>query len=204
MVCGRTDASEVRTPARAAAWGVRAVWVAGIVPVVYALTRWAWALGVPVGFGTATLRTMNRENPGIWIGGAVLATMGLIGSVLTFGLVLRWGEVFPRWIPVLRGRRVPIPLAVVPAMVVAVLVTSAGLMMTRILLTQPTDAGNWAAMGPAVLWPLWGSALAVAALAYYYRRRGACRRCGRGSGGASAGRAGVGDCRVRVDGEAPC
>ena len=35
-----------------------------------------------------------------------------------------------------------------------------------------------AAMGPAMLWPLWGVALAAAALAYYYRRRGICTRCG--------------------------
>src|SRR6266545_401690 len=124
--CGRTDVpSAWTTPARAAAWGVRA----------------------------------------IWIGGAALGTMGLVGSILTVGLVRRWGEVFPRRIPVLRGRRVPIPLAVVPAMVVAFLVTSAGLMMTRVLLTRPTSASNWAAMGPAMLWPLWGTALATAALA---------------------------------------
>src|SRR6266511_723890 len=164
--CGRTDVpSAWTTPARAAAWGVRAFWIAALVPVVYALTRWAWALGIPIGFSTETLEAMDRESPGIWIGGAALGTMGLVGSILTVGLVRRWGEVFPRRIPVLRGRRVPIPLAVVPAMVVAFLVTSAGLMMTRVLLTRPTSASNWAAMGPAMLWPLWGTALATAALA---------------------------------------
>jgi len=122
---------------------------------------------------------MDRENLGIWTGGAILATLGLVGSALTFGLIRPWGEVFPRWIPLLRGRRVPILLAFVPAVAVAILVTSAGLMMTRILLAHPT-AANWAAMGPAMLWPLWGAALAVAALAYRYRRRGGCARCGRG------------------------
>ena len=30
---------------------------------------------------------------------------------------------------------------------------------------------NWAALAPELLWPLWGAALAAAALAYYYRRR---------------------------------
>jgi hypothetical protein len=38
---------------------------------------------------------------------------------------------------------------------------------------------NWAPFGPAFLWPLWGVALAAAALAYYLRRRGACRDCHR-------------------------
>lgn len=33
---------------------------------------------------------------------------------------------------------------------------------------------------PVLLFPLWGSALGAATLAYHYRRRGPCRRCGRG------------------------
>jgi hypothetical protein len=35
-------------------------------------------------------------------------------------------------------------------------------------------------VGPTLLFPLWGAALAVAALAYYSRRRGPCKMCGRG------------------------
>lgn len=36
-------------------------------------------------------------------------------GLLAFGLVRRWGEVVPRWIPLLGGRRVPPPAAIVPA-----------------------------------------------------------------------------------------
>lgn len=36
------------------------------------------------------------------------------------------------------------------------------------------SAQNWAALAPGLLWPLW-----EATLAYYYRRRGRCERCGR-------------------------
>lgn len=36
-------------------------------------------------------------------------------AFLTVGLVARWGEVWPRWIPGLGGRRVPVLAAVVPA-----------------------------------------------------------------------------------------
>ncbi|MFF0738925.1 hypothetical protein ACFYVL_00855 [Streptomyces sp. NPDC004111] len=36
-------------------------------------------------------------------------------------LIAAWGEVFPRWIPVLRGRRVPPLAAVVPAAIGTVL-----------------------------------------------------------------------------------
>ncbi|SIN13263.1 hypothetical protein SAMN04489832_3283 [Micromonospora cremea] len=161
-------------PAR---WGAVAVWIAAGVPVLYATTRWAWALGVPFGFSAAELRQMDQELPGIWWVGAAMGSMGLIGSVLTVGLIRPWGEAFPRWIPVLRGRRVPVALAVVPAMAVAMLVTSAGLMFARALYVNPS-MGNWAAMGPSLLWPVWGAALAVAAVAYRLRRQTPCARCG--------------------------
>jgi len=39
------------------------------------------------------------------------------------------------------------------------------------------------AVGPTLLFPVWGLALAVATLGYYYRRRGACSVCGRGASG---------------------
>jgi hypothetical protein len=35
-------------------------------------------------------------------------------------------------------------------------------------------------LGPTLLFPVWGAALVVATLGYYYRRRGACGVCGRG------------------------
>jgi hypothetical protein len=160
----------------AARWGLWAVWVAAGVPLVYSAVRWTWALGIPLGFSRSQLAALDRELPGIWLAGAALGTMGLVGAVLTLGLIQRWGEVFPRWIPGLRGRRVPIPLAVVPALAVALPITSAGLMTGRLLITD-FSAVNLAAEGPAVLWPLWGAALAVAAVAYYYRRRPGCPRC---------------------------
>ena len=36
-------------------------------------------------------------------------------------------------------------------------------------------------LGPTLLFPVWGVALAVATLGYYYRRRGPCSVCGRGA-----------------------
>ena len=39
--------------------------------------------------------------------------------------------------------------------------------------------------GPTLLFPVWGVALAVATLGYYYRRRGPCSVCGRGASGES-------------------
>ena len=80
--------------------------------------------------------------------------MGAGGALLTLGLVQRWGEVYPRWIPYLRGKPVRPRTAIVPASLVAILITSAGLTYVR-------------------------TALGAATLAYHLRRRRACGRCGR-------------------------
>jgi len=184
--CGRKDASSGwTTPESAARWGRWAVGVAVVIPVFYALTCWAWALGIPLGISEEFLR--EGQEIGLWWAGAGLATIAVGGAALTLGLVHRWGEVFPRWIPFLSGRRVPIPPAVVPASLVSVLVTAAGLMFVRLTLTgelasilgeRVLTADNWAALAPELLWPLWGAALGAATLAYYYRRRGRCGHCG--------------------------
>ena len=185
--CGRTDSANGWTAPRSAArWGRWAVWVAVIVPVLYAITRWAWALGIPLGISDEFLR--EGQKIGLWWAGAALATIAVGGAVLTLGLVSRWGEVFPRWIPLIGGKRVPIWLAVVPASLVSVLVTTAGLMFVRLTLTGELGAilgegvlggENWATLAPELLWPLWGAALAAATLAYYYRRRERCEHCKR-------------------------
>jgi hypothetical protein len=151
-----------------------AAWAAAaLVPLVYAATRGAWALGVPLGLSEELLRRGQAE--GAWAAGASLATVAVAGSLLTLGLAQRWGEVFPRWLPTLGGKPVPPALAVVPAALVAVLVTNAGLTFWRkaVLGTTafPLSGGNWAALLPELLWPLWGVALGAAALAYYLRRR---------------------------------
>src|SRR5256885_1595768 len=73
----------------------------------------------------------QAQAPGIWLAGALLATMGAGGALLTLGLVQRWGEVYPRWIPYLRGKPVRPRTAIVPASLVAILITSAGLMYVR-------------------------------------------------------------------------
>jgi hypothetical protein len=179
--CGRHAAvGGWTTPAAAARWGRLAAYVAATIPALYALTRWIWVAGLPLGID-AEFHAEGLADGSLWAG-AWLGTFGLVGSVLTLGLVQRWGEVFPRWLPGLRGRRVPIGLAVVPASFVSVIVVSGGLDLIRgafsVSVLGLTD-GNWAAVGPALLWPLWGAALAAATLAYYLRRRGACTTCGR-------------------------
>jgi hypothetical protein len=194
LYCGRQDSPKGwQRPNQAARWGWIAVYVAMVAPVFYALTRYAWALGFPLGMSEEYLR--RGQESGTWTAGLFLATFGLVGAVLMLGLVQRWGEVFPRWMIGLAGRRVPIALAVVPASLVSVLLIVGGIaiwsgldqMVAALVAGGAEDIGLIGEIifqvGPTLLFPVWGVALAVATLGYYYRRRGPCSVCGRGASG---------------------
>jgi hypothetical protein len=179
VACGRHGAVETWTrPAAAARWGKVATYVAAAIPLTYAVTRLAWVVAIPLGIPSEFLGEM-QDNGMIWAG-AGLGGFAVVGAVLTLGLVQRWGEVFPRWMVGLAGRRVPIKLATVPATIVAVAVASAsaGFLSSSQALALVGEGS--ATTLPMVLWPAWAVALAVATYAYQLRRRGQCATCGRG------------------------
>jgi hypothetical protein len=191
VYCGRRDGPEGwQGPNQAARWGRIAVYVALVAPVFYAFTRYAWALGFPLGMTEEHLRW--GQESGTWTGGLFLATFILVGALLMLGLVQRWGEIFPRWMIGLGRRRVPIALAVVPASLASVLLIVGGVGIWFNLAQMVANAAAAGAegtrligeivfqVGPTLLFPVWGVALAVATLGYYYRRRGPCSVCGRG------------------------
>jgi hypothetical protein len=167
-------------------WGRWATWVAVLAPLPYAATRLAWAfdipLGVPEEFMAAYRADYVAKGVGLWR--FTLGGMALAGSLLTMGLVQRWGEVFPRWIPFLGGRRVPPALAIAPATLVSLAVTVASVSIWRAAAADGFDLelgpDTWGPGGPILFWLPWGVALGLATLAYHLRRRGRCRHCGRG------------------------
>jgi hypothetical protein len=178
VACGRRDvAARWTSPAAAARWGAWAASVAVVAPLVYAATRLAWVVGVPLGISDSLLREVRST--GMMGAAAGLASVAICGAVLTVGLVRPWGEVFPRWMPILRGRRVPPVVAIAPASCVSVLVLAAGLGIARDALRNGLATADFAAHAPGLLWPFWGLGLGAATLAYHYRRRGRCARCGR-------------------------
>ncbi|MFI6645667.1 hypothetical protein [Streptomyces sp. NPDC050504] len=116
----------------------------------------------------------------------LLSVLSEAVAFTAFGLIARWGEVFPRWVPFLAGRRVPTAAAVVPAVTGAVILT---VMWTTAIVTdfldvtirgdaQPADFPG-AAGGLESFWYyicytpllLWGPLLGVLAVAYAKRRR---------------------------------
>jgi len=193
LYCGRRAGPEGWTsPDQAARWGRIAVYVAMVAPIFYVFTRYIWALGFPLGMNEELFR--SGQESGKWIGGALfLGNFILLGAFLMLGLVQRWGEVFPRWMIGLSGRRVPIALAVVLASLVSVLLIVGGIgiwsglgqMVANSVAAGAEGAGLIGEiifqLGPTLLFPVWGVALAVATLGYYYRRRDPCSVCGRGA-----------------------
>jgi hypothetical protein len=93
------------------------------------------------------------------IGEAGLATLAIGGGTVTLGLIRPWGEIWPRWVPFLAGRRVPVALGLAPEP------------------AEPPAYTGWATWAPGWLWPFWG--IAVATIAYY--------RCRHDQGRAAAG-----------------
>ncbi|EMY32538.1 hypothetical protein D477_019633 [Arthrobacter crystallopoietes BAB-32] len=181
--CGRSDRNRGWfTAAAARRWGPPVTIAAAAIPALYALTRFAWAAGIPLGISPDFLAMMQGN--GMVHAGLGLASMAALGTILTLGLLQRWGSTFPRWIPGLGGRSVPILLAVMPASLVSVVVVPAGATYVRIFASGiptgiPFDAVNWATGTPTLLWIAWGPLLAAATLAYYLKRRGTCSTCGR-------------------------
>ncbi|MBQ0991853.1 hypothetical protein KBX08_17390 [Micromonospora sp. H61] len=177
--CGRADTGQRwTTPAAASRWGRWAVGIAASIPFTYALTRFAWAAGIPLGISRKFLTEM--QDTGLVWAGFGLAAFATAGAILTLGLVQRWGERFPRWMLGLAGRRVPVKLAVVPATLVAISVTAASLGLLSNPKFWELTGGLSITGAPMMLWPVWGVALGAATYAYHLRRRGTCRRCDRG------------------------
>jgi len=175
LSCGRgADGSTWTSAESAARWGRWATYLAAAIPLLYAVSRFAWLANIPLGVSEEFLREM-WDSGMVWAGSG-LAAFAVVGSVLTLGLVQRWGERFPRWMIGLSGRRVPIKLAVVPATLVAIAVTAGGLALYSSPELWSFGAFSFTTIS-MLFWPLWGLALGAATLAYHLRRRGACAHC---------------------------
>jgi hypothetical protein len=156
-------------PEAAARWGKVAVVVAAVCALPYGLARLTWLTPWPLGMDPAEFAAV----PEMRLHGLLLGLAALAGAVLTTGLVARWGEVWPRWVPVVRGRPVPLAAAVVPGTLVAALFTVAAIPMALMALR---GGDLWGLL--VFPFPVWGPALGAAVLGYVLRRRGERTRPG--------------------------
>jgi hypothetical protein len=151
-------------------------------------TLWRFALGagIPVGFSGQLARDFAA--PG-WMITPYVIGLSLVAEavgLLTLGLVQPWGEVLPRWLPILGGRKIPVLAAVIPAILGAAAVTLLAF-ATAASWYGPENNGNpEAPQGIAGLVmtlcyaPMlaWGPLVAAVAVAYYRRRTPAAVRSG--------------------------
>ena len=159
-------------------WARRCAYAAVALPVVgWALPHTLWLLGVPFGISAGQLADIDRDlAPAV---GAAITVVPPLAGLLVLGLVQPWGQVFPRWVPVSGGRRVPPLLALVPAGVVALaLITYGGLSVAVVVrgladgTTTGSDlVGDWAVTATLLVFAGWGVALGGAAAGYHRATR---------------------------------
>ncbi|MGC9499296.1 hypothetical protein [Streptomyces sp. WG7] len=176
---------------------LRAAWRAAHEPVAGVSQRMrlvAYAVPLTV-LPSSIWRLPAASGDGLGLGErAYVVSLSVLSEAFAFtaiGLVARWGEVFPRWVPFLRGRRVPRRAAVLPAAIGAAGLT---LLFTLLFIASeirgttirgsdlpadyPSRAGGWEAAwfyfcyAPLILW---GPLLGVLTVAYWKRRSAAER-----------------------------
>ncbi|MFJ8661283.1 hypothetical protein [Streptomyces sp. NPDC093795] len=163
------------------------------VPLV-TLPSGLWRLALVAGLPVTSDAELGLLSAGETVYVISLSVVSELLALLTLGLVRSWGEVFPRWMPFLGGRRVN-PAAATGAALAGV----AGLCAIAawgvyaayadlgpdVPATPAQDALLIACYAPLAAWPV---LLAAVAVAYYRRRRHAEGHGGRGRRQYGAGR----------------
>jgi hypothetical protein len=155
-------------------WAVR---TAHLIPLVV-LPSGLWRVGIALGFSMGMVEGGRPVHITGWESVYVLS-LSVVSealALLSFGLVRRWGEVVPAWIPVIGGRRVPPLAAVLPAVAGSVALTAIfGEAAIDMMVRGGAEfAGGWgAALLVACYLPLllWGPLLFALAVSYYRRHR---------------------------------
>lgn len=153
-------------PAAVNGWLVRRrrllTYLAAAALVPYPLVRLSWLTPFPL-LAPGPLEAPDR----LW--GLLLGAAAVVGIVLTLGLIRPWGERYPRWVPAVGGREVPVGLALVPGGFVALVVSGSAVPM---FVQVAAHSGPGAALMLSLLIPtwFWGPVLGLAVWAYVVHR----------------------------------
>jgi hypothetical protein len=133
----------------------------------YFLLRFLWLTPFHVESLLGLPGSPDTLDPAVRLWGVSLGAACLIGAVLTLGLIRPWGEVFPRWVPGVSGRSVPVALAAVPGL------GGAGARLGEapaLLLLTVEDPPRSLVVVLVFPFPLWGPLLALATWGYVGHR----------------------------------
>lgn len=149
--------------------------LAALGPVPSSLWRLPLIFGFSMGMPTVFMVEVMSEP--WWMRVLYLVGLGLVSdlaAVLTLGLIKRWGEVFPSWVPVVSGS--PVPVWVVLMLVIpggTVVALYSVLMLARAGENLAGMSEPWRLLIVAAYAPvlLWAPCLAIVTTNYLRRRR---------------------------------
>ncbi|MFG3558307.1 hypothetical protein ACGGAQ_28400 [Micromonospora sp. NPDC047557] len=168
-------------PRRPAALGYQPVprwtrlwaYTAVALPVVgWAVPHALWVLDVPFGISERELNDIDQDLSTLT--GVAITVVPPLAGLLVLGLVQRWGQQFPRWVPGLGGRGVPRLLAVIPAGVVALALVAYGVLSVAVFVGRLVTGDlpwsdvvqGWAVAATLTVFLAWGVSLGVTTTGY--------------------------------------
>ncbi|MEU8283278.1 hypothetical protein AB0C01_02815 [Micromonospora sp. NPDC048905] len=154
-------------------WTRRWAYVAVALPVVgWAVPHGLWVLGVPFGISARKLNDIHNDLSTST--GVAITVVPPLAGLLVLGLVQRWGQQFPRWVPGLGGRPVPRLLALIPAGTVALTLVTYGVLSSAVFVSRLFSGempwsevwDGWAVTATLLVFLGWGVALGVTTAGY--------------------------------------
>ncbi|GGN51668.1 hypothetical protein FHR83_008871 [Actinoplanes campanulatus] len=154
-------------------WARRWAYLAVALPIVgWAVPHGLWVLGVP--FGISGQKLSGADGDLSTATGVAITVVPPLAGLLVLGLVQRWGQQFPPWVPGLGGRRVPRLLAVLPAGTVAITLATYGVLSFGVFAGQVLDGEQswaqvregWATIATLLVFLGWGVAVGVTTAGY--------------------------------------
>ncbi len=142
--------------------------LASLGPVPYAIARASWLTPWPLFAPNAeTLDAM----PTARVTGLIIGSGAAAACILTLGLILPWGRIFPRWMPRIGGAPVPVWVAAVPGFTAAVLLLISTGPMIELSFSGAASATEAMTLNLALPFWFWGPTLFLAVWAYVAWRR---------------------------------
>ncbi|MFI7146362.1 hypothetical protein ACIBO2_15700 [Nonomuraea sp. NPDC050022] len=171
-----SERSEVPVPR----WAKRAAYASALSATIGFIPLHAvWALGIPLWADEGKFRDWYAQGGSPYL--LILCAMAILAGTLALSFVRPWGLVFPRWVPLLSGRRVPRRTLATTAFAVSAFLLGYTAWAAWRLATDFSDDGifsPWIVVYGIPQFLVWGIGLVLAA--WSYRARAAVSRVGSG------------------------